>query len=170
MVVCVSVAAVANDGADTAYRRADVEALLKATPQIQVTSDPEIAPADISTVAIHGTDVRGIVDRDDVVDGVLGNGQRIVVVPLYSSYGRAAIYDELLWSSLRGRMRFVGYIPSTFGWLSAYLDRDKRLVVRTELFDHYHYDEGKDSFLQERYTLDGLRLRRLSREIVPASR
>ena len=96
----------------------EVAALLAATPGLHARM-PE---AEQIRARVRGTDERyytfdendsfeGIGRPSYYVAGTIATGQRVILVPIYTG-GTQGIRFALVYATVRGKMTFIGYIPS----------------------------------------------------------
>lgn len=87
----------------------DVLSLLRATPALTVSSNPD---GHTAYVTVPDTSASGTADANRTVKGQLADGRWVIFVPLAS--GSASVGDmySLLWVWIDGRARFVGEIPA----------------------------------------------------------
>lgn len=136
--------------------QARIDGWLASSPQIVRTMRQAPDGRQHVHVDVDGAD-GGFVASDEAVEGVLATGQAVMVVPLLSG-GTMGINTTLLFTTLGGKTRFVGYVPSQNGHLDVRIDHGA-LLIRTPI-----YGPGSggnccpSDFHYERTTLRGIRL------------
>jgi tRNA A-37 threonylcarbamoyl transferase component Bud32 len=138
--------------------------LLRATAALRVSTQPGNETA---YVTVPDTPAHGEVDRYAILSGRMADGRWVGVVPL-NSHGPAGIAYSLMWVWTDGRAQFVGEIPAEnngYGHLTT-LVRNGTIYVGWPV---YGPSDGSccPSLLRSKIlTLDGIRLRPLSDQIV----
>jgi hypothetical protein len=103
----------------------------RAAPPDAASVDPGFAKR-ARYVIVPGADGRsGWVTPDDVTDGFLADGQRVMAVPINSG-GSGGVFMALLFTQIGGTTRFVGTIPSPDGHLSVSVNGG-HLVIQTPI-------------------------------------
>jgi hypothetical protein len=97
---------------------------------------------------------------DYVSNGFLRDGREVLIIPL-SSGGSGGVFATLLYTRKNeARFRFVGYVPSATGRMGVSVTSGELLVV-TPISLPNEPNCCPSKHLYERYTLDGIRLRKL---------
>lgn len=110
--------------------------------------------------AVRGTNVSGFVNLEIEDDGILSNGQEVLIVPLVSG-GSGGVFDALLYTRYGSDpFRFVGFVPSESGHLMIFLN-EGRLVVETPIYKRDDAQCCPSGHKWKAYTLNGTRMRLL---------
>ncbi len=141
------------------YETKNVAALIASTPQIKPAVPAVPNYNGFKSVDVRGANVGGFVIPASIDDGFLATGQEVLIVPLNSG-GSGGVFTTLLWTKQSGVWKFVGYIPSTNGHLSVYIEAGQLNVVVPV------YGTGEPNCCPSKhryttYTLNGIRMKQV---------
>jgi hypothetical protein len=142
--------------ANSPLRDSDVLPLLHATSALSVSTQPNGMTA---YVTVPGTPAKGMADPNSTLVGRMADGRLVGIVPLDSG-GSAGIAYALMWVWTDGRAQFVGEIPAENGGLG-----QLNVAVRDGVID-LSWPVSATATREKVLTLDGIRLRPLSDQIV----
>ena len=133
---------------------------LSSTTQVKVVPPPPgSSGASRTYVQVKGSDAQGFIDPSFIDHGFLANGQEVLILPLESG-GSGGVFYTLLFTTIDGRRRFVGYVPSESGHLDVHLQAGSLHVV-TPIYGKNDPNCCPSQHRFETYTLNGIKLERL---------
>lgn len=112
--------------------QAEINEWLHSTPRIRLTRGRLPAGSAATVASLDGTTVSGFVSRPDgALDGLLSNGQEVMVLPLVSG-GSGGVFYAFLFTRINGVVTFVTALHSN-GHLFTFL-LDGALHIETPIY------------------------------------
>jgi len=129
------------------------------TPQLERVLHPPRPIRNWRFYTVKGGHAGGFVAPEYDDYGFLRTGADLLIVPLESG-GSGGIFDALLFTGLKKRPHFIGYVPSVSGHLLIRIAAGT-IEVTTPNYGPRDPNCCPSSETDTRYTLDGIRLKKI---------
>ena len=134
--------------------------MLDATPQLKRNTKVAALGA-WRYYDVRDTNAAGYVNPELETYGYLASGADVLIVPLISG-GSGGVFYTLLYTRLRSKPTFIGYVPSKTGHLDVSIHEGK-LLVTTPIYRGNDANCCHSAKHDMTYALDGISLRLLSK-------